>query len=43
MGYDHIDILTSGQEELEYRLRVNLNYEQLEHVKAFCHHYLGKA
>jgi len=42
MAYDHIDILTAEEEELEYALRVNLDYDQLEHVKAFCHHYLGQ-
>ena len=40
--YDHINILTSEEEELEYSLRINLDYDQLEHVKAFCHHYLGQ-
>ena len=42
MGYDHIDILTSEEENLEYVLRVNLSFDQLEHIKAFCHHYLGE-
>lgn len=42
-GYDHIDILTAQEGELEFSLRVNLSYDQLEHVKAFCHHYLGQS
>jgi hypothetical protein len=39
-GYDQIDIATSDQEDLQYALRVNLSFDQLEHVKAFCTHYL---
>jgi len=41
-GYDHIDIATSNQENLKYDLRINLDYDQLEHIKAFCRHYLGQ-
>jgi hypothetical protein len=42
-AYDHIDIATSNEEELQYDLRMNLDYDQLEHIKAFCRHYLGQA
>jgi hypothetical protein len=42
-GYDQVNILTAQEGQLEFSLRVNLNSDQLEHVKAFCHHYLGKA
>lgn len=41
-GYDRIEIATSDQEALGYELRVNLSFDQLEHVQAFCHHYLGE-
>ncbi|HEY4108619.1 hypothetical protein [Puia sp.] len=40
--YDRIDIATSEQEDLRFDLRRNLDYEQLEHIKAFCRHYLGQ-
>ena len=42
-GYDHIEIATADSDELGYELRVNLSFDQLEHVKAFCYHYLGQA
>jgi hypothetical protein len=41
-AYDHIDITTSDAQDLEFALRVNLDYDQLEHIKAFCRHYLGE-
>lgn len=41
-GYDHIDIMTAADEDLRFELRANLDFEQLEHVKAFCRHYLGQ-
>jgi hypothetical protein len=41
-AYDHIKIATSNQEELQFDLRANLDFDQLEHIKAFCRHYLGQ-
>jgi hypothetical protein len=41
-AYDHIDIATSEQEDLRFDLRINLNFEQLEHLQAFCRFYLGE-
>ncbi|HLZ87756.1 MAG TPA: hypothetical protein VKQ52_10960 [Puia sp.] len=40
-AYDSIDISTSEEEDLRFDLRVNLNYDQLETIQAFCRHYLG--
>lgn len=39
-GYDRIDISTDDPQDLSFDLRSNLDYEQLEHVKAFLRHYL---
>ena len=39
--YDHIAIETSDHKKLEFNLRRNLDFEDMEHVNAFCHHYLG--
>lgn len=42
-AYDSIDISTSEDaDDLRFDLRVNLNFDQLEHVKAFCRFYLGQ-
>lgn len=41
-SYDHVDIRTAAEEDLRFELRANLDYDQLEHVKAFCRHYLGE-
>ena len=40
--YDAIDISTSDNEDLRFRLRQNLRFEDLERIRAFCRFYLGK-
>ena len=39
--YDSIDITTSEDKPLRFRLRHNLDFDQLEHIQAFCRFYLG--
>jgi hypothetical protein len=39
---DSIYISTSGQENLRFRLRKNLEFAELEQIHQFCRHYLGK-
>jgi hypothetical protein len=40
--YDTIDISTAEQQDLRFDLRVNLRFDELEHIQAFCRHYLGQ-
>ena len=40
-GYDRIEIATADDVALEFDLRVNLSFDQLEVIQAFCRHYLG--
>jgi len=40
--YDSISISTSDQQELNFDLRKNLTFAQLEQIHEFCRHYLGK-
>ena len=39
--HDSIDITTADRKPLRFRLRNNLSFDQMEHVKAFCRFYLG--
>ena len=39
---DSIQISTSGQENLRFHLRKNLEFAELEQIHQFCRHYLGK-
>jgi hypothetical protein len=39
---DSIYISTSGQENLRFPLRKNLEFAELEQIHQFCRHYLGK-
>ena len=41
-AYDRIEIITSEEQDLQFDLRSNLSFDQLEHIKAFCTFYLGK-
>jgi len=38
--YESIDITTSEEKPLRFRLRNNLTFDQLEHIQAFCRFYL---
>lgn len=38
--YDCIDIITAADKPLRFRLRNNLDFDQLEHIRAFCRFYL---
>lgn len=40
--YDSIHISTSQKEDLNFDLRKNLEFAQLEHIHQFCRFYLGK-
>jgi hypothetical protein len=40
--YDSIHISTSDHENLQFDLRKNLSFLQLEQIHEFCRHYLGK-
>ncbi len=39
--YDSIAITTTDPEPLRFRLRKNLNFDQMEHIQTFCRFYLG--
>jgi hypothetical protein len=41
-SYNSIHISTSGQENLRFDLRKNLEFAELEQIHQFCRHYLGK-
>jgi len=41
--YDSIHIETSTNKNLNFDLRKNLSFEQLEQIHEFCRHYLGKS
>ena len=40
--YDSIHISTSGDKNLSFELRKNLEFAELEQIHEFCRHYLGK-
>lgn len=40
--YDSVHINTSGEEDLRFHLRKNLEFGELEQIHEFCRHYLGK-
>jgi hypothetical protein len=39
--YDSIDISTSGEKDLHFDLRKNLEFAELEQIHEFCRHYIG--
>lgn len=41
-SYDSIRITTSDNQKLNFDLRKNLTFAQLEQIHEFCRHYLGK-
>jgi hypothetical protein len=41
--YDSIHIRTSGDKDLSFELRKNLDFAELEKIHEFCRHYLGKS
>ncbi len=41
-AYDSKQISTSGQKELRFNFRKNLEFAELEQIHQFCRHYLGK-
>jgi hypothetical protein len=40
--YDSIHISTSGQKDLHFDLRRNLEFVELEQIHEFCRHYIGQ-
>jgi hypothetical protein len=41
-SYDSIHISTSEEKDLQFDLRQNLEFAELEQIHQFCRHYLGK-